>query len=571
MVVKDLIDKVDTSALMLRSLADWHTTLSEECQCYACKGGYLVKRFNEINYSFCSKEEAKEVLIDNLYFILKYKYFPSLTDEILERITKIVNSFTTNIKSVLKEVTFDNIEEDEMKLLCQVKYLPAYCIAFNNGVFDFKNNKWFFKYDIINVEKLSSKIYQYDTKYIITWHLNYEFEPLGFNILSVPIEDFIRVMKESTKDNKNYCFELLYNMSHDKDNHFDLNRFKHLCEILGYSMLQPFTQYFVLLIGSGQNGKNSLFDGCFTSKVIPTPASIDMETIENDKFITGALENHAHNIFLETDGDTLRKSKVLKNLTGSLYQSIEDKGVSKHSGIINCKYIFAGNDRSKIKFSDTTIGFQRRINLFEIYYRWDAKKKYLKLGDYYDTSFSSDLHEIINNKANSIIYTYFAMYGILSATNDFTSSFKFNYNEFSTATYGEINEEIKDKVNNIKMEDFGKTLSSKDSTDKDKLIFIDTSTPLKNSPILKSLGFDNSIDGLIKMLSNEEAYTNFFNDNEFYISIRFLQSMIGNVLLPLSFTQQFKKTFSIEKLYYLYANKPYVKCTFIGNKFKPIN
>ena len=163
------------------------------------------------------------------------------------------------------------------------------------------------------------------------------------------------------------------------------------------------------------------------------------------------------------------------------------------------------------------------------------------------------------------------MYGILSATNDFTSSFKFNYNEFSTATYGEINEEIKDKVNNIKMEDFGKTLSSKDFTDKDKLIFIDTSTPLKNSPILKSLGFDNSIDGLIKMLSNEEAYTNFFNDNEFYISIRFLQSMIGNVLLPLSFTQQFKKTFSIEKLYYLYANKPYVKCTFIGNKFKPIN
>ena len=61
-----------------------------------------------------------------------------------------------------------------------------------------------------------------------------------------------------------------------------------------------------MLIGSGQNGKNSLFDGCFSNRVIPRPAANDLDAIEGDRFITGALENKAHNIFLETSAKTKR-------------------------------------------------------------------------------------------------------------------------------------------------------------------------------------------------------------------------------------------------------------------------
>ena len=34
-------------------------------------------------------------------------------------------------------------------------------------------------------------------------------------------------------------------------------------------------------------------------------------TLEDDKFITGSLENRSHNFFLETDPDTKTKSKML--------------------------------------------------------------------------------------------------------------------------------------------------------------------------------------------------------------------------------------------------------------------
>ena len=117
--------------------------------------------------------------------------------------------------------------------------------------------------------------------------------------------------------------------------------------------------------------------------------------IETDKFMSGALENRAHNIYLETSQKTKEfDSQVLKNITGSMYQTIECKGIQKYSSIINCKHVFAANDQAKLKFSDTTHGFRRRINVYEIWYRWDSQKRYLKRGDYYETSFSDSLKEI---------------------------------------------------------------------------------------------------------------------------------------------------------------------------------
>ena len=564
LTVEQVVANVDTAALLARPLSDWRAVLSKECQVYVFGETYLAKRFDQINYKFCEKNEAKEILIDNLYALLRYKYFPKISEEIDERIQKIVSSFTANLKTTLRKVSFDESSDAEI-----VNMLPNYCIAFRNGVFNFKDNKWFFKYDIVELKDISNTLYSYDNKYIIQWYLDYDFESLDINITDITLKDFIEVMKETTKINQNYCFELMYNISHDSDDKFDVERFNHLCEILGYTMLQSFTQYFVMLIGAGQNGKNSLFDGCFTNRIVPRPASNDLEAIENDRFITGSLENKSHNIFLEASPKTYTESKMLKALTGSMYQTIESKGVNKYSGVINCKYIWAANDQDRIKFSDTTNGFRRRINMFEIYYTWDENKRFLKRGDYYDTTFSDELFEIKRDTMNTTVFVYFAMYGILSATNNFSQTFRFTSNDWSDK-YSDIDLELRDSIESFTLDKLNNYLASdKGKVDGKTMFFDENKILLKDSPTIKELGYNNYND-LLKMLADDEASTAYFIDHDVYISIRALQSALKDFSSPTTFTQSLKKIYKLGSLESLYGNKPYVKCTFSGKRLKII-
>lgn len=557
---EELIKKVDTAALLSRSFSEWKKVLAKDCQVYNCEEGFLAKRFDQINYKFCSEIDAKAILIDNLYALLKFKYFPIINDEIDERITKIVNSFTSNLKTTLITVSFQN-----NAAVKQVKYLPDYCIAFRNGVYNFKDDKWFFKYEIINLELIGSKMYLYDPSYIINWYMNYDFEDFGLNISKLSLEEFVNAMKEITQINKNYCFELMYNIAHDQEHDFSMNKFKHLCEVMGYSLLQSFSQHFVLLIGSGQNGKNSLFDGCFTHNLIPKPAANDLETIENDRFVTGSLENRYHNLFLETNANTIYKSKMIKALTGSMYQTIESKGVSKYSGILNCKYIFAGNDKDKIKFSDNTTGFRRRVNVFEIFYHWDSAKRFLKRGDYYDTSFSDDLRELKSDTTNPSAYIYFGMYGIKSATNNFTQNFKFTYNDWNES-YEDIDIELKDSIREISLSYFAKMIKEKYLSDVKTQIYDDEKKPLKNSKTFASIGCDTCEDFINILNTNPELTSAYFAEHDLYISLRLIQNLSLNTSLPTTFTQNFKKAFKVTDLPYLYGNKPYAKINFKGNK-----
>ena len=176
MTVKDVLSSVDTAALVARPLTDWRPILANEVNVFVSGENYLAKRFDQINFKFCEKNEAKEILIDNLYALLRYKYFPKMSEEIDDRINKIVSSFTSNLKTTLKKVTFEEGNSNT------VKFLPDYCIAFRNGVFNFKDNKWFFKYDIVKIENLANTIYMYDNTYIITWYFDYNFESLDFDI-----------------------------------------------------------------------------------------------------------------------------------------------------------------------------------------------------------------------------------------------------------------------------------------------------------------------------------------------------------------------------------------------------
>lgn len=563
--IKDIIDKVDTSALMMRSLVEWQQYLIEDCQVYVYNDTYLAKRFDQINYKFCNKNEAFEILIDNLFALLRFKYFTKRTEEIDERIKKIVGSFTTNLKTTLLKVSFDKHADCRV-----VNMLPDYCIAFRNGVFNFKDNQWLFKYEIHEVEKLMTKMYLYDSKYVITWYLDYIFEPMNIDVSKMNTSQMISYFKKNKDINKNYCFKLLYNMSHDYLHEFQLDKFNHLCQILGYTLLQSFSQHFVMIIGSGQNGKNSLFDGCLTNKFVPSVTSNDLDSIENDRFITGALENKCLNIFLETTAKTYKDSKMIKALTGSMYQTIEQKGINKYSGIINCKYVFAGNDQENIKFSDTTVGFTRRINVFEIFYRWDKNKKFLKLGDYYDTTFSDSLVELKSNILNTTTYVYFAMMGLKIATNNFTSNFQFTYNDWKTK-YSYFDEELKSVLDNISCKDIAIALKSNKSLKiADVAFYSESKKKLYSDYSLKSLGFE-TLDDLILLFKDDELSTYYFDNHDVYISTKFLYIVSKTTMSAISFTKQLKQIYHLDtNENFTMNNMLYIRCTFDKGNLKII-
>jgi len=563
----EIIKKLDTSAKMSTSLTDWRPILAQECQVYVCGESYIAKKFDQINYRFCGEREAASVLRDNLYALLRFKYFPTPSEEVDEKIQKIIASFMINLKTTLKKVSFDRDNDGDF-----IQLIPDYCCAFRNGVYDFKNDKWLFKYDVIKMERLSNNIYLYDRMYAVTWYLNFDFKPMPIKIMNVDLDELVEAFKELTKVNRNYCFELMYNMSHDIVDQFSLERFNHLAEIMGYTMLNSFTQKFVMLIGAGGNGKNSLFDGCFTYKLAPRPASESLDDIATDRFITGVLENRHLNLFLESSNQETsigyKESKPLKNITGSPNQSIEHKGVDAYSGIINCKHMWSANDQDKVKFTDTTQGFRRRINLFETWFTWDEKKRFMQKGDYYDTTFSEDLHELTDDLTNTIAYVYLAMFGIKTATKNFTAQFRFTSNDWKL-TYTDIDISLKEKLEKITISDvLSYVRRSKVTYEECKALFYDINkTKLYMSPTMCELGYD-TYDKMLNMFSDDEKVVSYFTENDVYISVRILQYLCADLSSATSFTQSLKKLYSITSMQMLGANKPYVKCTFIGKKLK---
>lgn len=579
--INDVIQNIDQQALLGRPISEWIPILASECQVYQLDGGgYIAKRFSQINYTFCDLKTAEEMLINNVHAILRNKYFTLLTDETLDRIQSIVQKMTINLTSVLRTITFNKDNVNGNPYLIYSQFIPDGCVAFRNGVYDFRNSKWLFKYDKIELTTGSTLI-SYPTKYIIKWYFNFDFSPLDFSLNEINLVEFINMLKDLNDIQRNYCFELIYNIAHNNEHNFDLNRFEHLCQILGYTCLNSFAQFFVMLIGAGQNGKNSLFDGCFTHRIVPKPSSIDLESIENNTFISGALEGVAHNIFLETSAKVHRESRMIKAFTGSQDQTIEHKGVGRYSGIINCKFVFAGNDKSEIKFSDTTTGFTRRINMFEIFYTWDKYKSFLLLGDYYDASFSSDLHELKDDVLCSTIFVYLAMYGIKSATNNFTEAFNFTHNEFSN-DYQDVNHELKRQLEAIKCSsllDFCR--KTKDNMLLGSNAFYDFET--KKSIIYSIV--DESNNKLFKSfekLANHTVYVDEFNENVFdgenyiedinkiYISVPFLKAYLNVDCSPHAFTKNLQKLYGANVITRLGANIACVACNFKYGKLQII-
>ena len=582
-----IAESVETANNLKRSFVEWRNELAWQCGVFVFGERYLAKRFFQINYKFCSEDEAKEVVKDNLYAILRYKYFKKLNDEIDDRINDIVKNFTMNLATTLKRVSFD--KDDDCTI---AKRIPDYCIAFKNGVYNFRDEDWLFKYEVIELTELTNRMYVYEPNYIIQWYLNFDFEPLGINIMDTPLEEFYDLMVKTEEDYrwtgldspdykyKNICFELMSNMAHDSLHLFSMDKFRHLCEVVGYVLNVSFLQYFVMLIGSGRNGKNSLFDGCFTHKVVPMPAQNSLIDIEENRFTSSTFENRFQNIYLETDekGASTTSSQNIKNLTGSEQQMVEKKGVDKISTFINCKFIFSANEQEKLKFGDISDGFRRRINMYEVFYQFIADKEKLKrrAKTYYYTPFKQDLSDVKENLGNIMMFVYLGIYGIKEATAGFTKNFEFSRTDWSD-TYSDIDFDLKDRVNAVSLTQTLRYINSNAQIyATSRKMFYDSGlknedlkpTMLFKSPTFEEFGFAQTYEGMLKMLKDPESASEYFAEYDIYMNMQDLQNIVGEVSTTTqSFNSIFKKLYPECRITKL-NNKSYVLVNFDNDKLK---
>lgn len=505
--MENLDIKIESASLLQVPIANWRPTLARECNVYICEEGYIAKRFDQIHYKFVDKAEAKEIIIDNLYALLRFKYFKILSEQTDKQIQKIVQNFVQNLQTSIQRISFIQDSQCEIK-----KMLPDNCIAFRNGVYDFKNNKWMFKYDIYQMDNQRNRIYQYDYDYIITWYINIDYEPKR-----VPEQEEILT---KYKQNPTTAFKLVYNMSFDSDNTFNKEKFNHICQILGYTLLQSFSDKFVCFVGNGSNGKTCLFDGILADRILPRPSTVDHSDIENNKYITNTLKNKHINLALSSS--MLKDTKVLKQLTGSMYQSIDAPHKPTCDGVINCKYIF--NTNTHINYTDTSTGFTRRINTYRIYYKWDTENYYLDKGEYYDVRISDSLQEMKTDE-NLLTYIELAIVGLKQATNNFARSFEFGYNDMDKIAQN-TNVDLVATINNITLKQIANYINSnKGEWEKNKDAILDS----KGERVYLSKFYQTiGINTYPKLVNELYKNNSILNNQDYYIALW----IIKNIAMP---------------------------------------
>lgn len=449
---KEIYDRVNRDTLMKRRLSEWVPLLASEVCVYRMGSQYIAKRFNSISYILCSKKTAEDITRENVDALLKLKYFPNMADEEYDRVKEIKSYFMDEISTSLLDVKFGN--DSDMSAM-QMNELPDGSIAFTNGVFDFRTNRWLFKYEKFKRESMLNGIMQtkevitYNPQWYIAWNFNRDFTPKkivlsddsievvddenpdenSISPMSLNFETYIELLKELDSKKPNKFFELFYNMAHDENEKFSMNKAKHLAEILGYLCLRSFAEYFVFFIGDGGNGKDTLFESFFKGRLEPSPATNSLNTIENNQFIAGSLAKTPMNFCSECEQGTIKKSEAIKRYTGSPFQSIEEKGVDIYTGYMNCKFVFSANNKEQVKFRDDSAGFRRRMNMYELYFHYDSDKSFMKRGDYYDTSyiFKDEFRERDSDSMWS--FYYMAMMGIKMGSSNFTKLFEFRDDE----------------------------------------------------------------------------------------------------------------------------------------------
>lgn len=626
----DIKYKTLADDLLKKSDYEWRHILSKDINVYKTSSGkYIYREYDKISYSKCINFEGTLVpaIKKNVEMLLRYKYFndiytspnilsdPDLLGDIDKRMLEIKKSFVDFLESTISRVKLmdyndynekmASLDDEESNRFEMLRKLPDYAIAFNDGVYDFKNDCWLFKYNKIDITSpiindFKGQIVEYEDKtFIIEWHIEMDFMDMidvyksilgGLNIKSVcdlkegGIKDMfdyfrsdnmfdINAFNKKGKRIPNYgiTFALLNNMSHDEHLCLSYDKLVHLCQIMGYSLKNSFDSHFIYFIGSGGNGKDSLITGSFLKFLDDDSyTTISISDINNDKFATSNLVDSHINVYMEnsTTNAVIKELQTLKALTGGNSVTVEAKGQQKTKVNINARVISAANNKDDLVFQDSSDGLIRRINMCEIFYTWDSDGEYLNKGnkDFYNVIYSPNFKEIYHNPFNLLTYIMFGMAGLAINTRDFTlDDSKFLYNDWSSK-YIDLDIELRDKLDNIKIDDiYSVILNPKFKTilnnfacditpfnrflcstqDRNRTKYLN-----ENTYLLSEFGTNTFLSSVIEAYVNpkdqdESEYSRrFFNDFIYmYIPIEIIQAVVEDDSKPVAFTKVIKKYF----------------------------
>ena len=599
---KEIKSRLTKDSLMKRRLSEWIPILASEVCVYRMGSQYIAKRFNSISYVMCSKKEAEEIAKENIDALLKLKYFPNTTDDEYDRIKDIKSCFMDEISTSLIDV---KLSGDSDVTAMEMNRLPDSSMAFTNGVFDFRENRWLITYDKFRRESTLNGVMQvkevitYDPTWYVAWNFNRDFTPKkiiddgnGISVvdddlsdkdsvspMTLDFESYVSLLKELDKTKKNKFFELFYNMAHDENDRFSMSKAKHLAEILGFFVLRSFSEHFVFFIGEGGNGKDTLFDSYFKGRIDPMITTNSMEDIENNQFIVGSIAKAPMNIRSESEQGTVKKSEAIKQLTGSEIQTIEEKGVDRYTGYINCKFGFSANNKEQVKFKDDSPGFRRRMNMYEVFFQYDPDRNFMKRGDYYDTSYVSK-SEFRERESDSMwSFYYMCMQGIKLGTGNFTKLFDFRdekgnkLNDYSSS-YVDVDEKISScmknlsfsslcmyqkmyKENDLILSEGGKTLSA----DKDFTYFYG-----------KTNGKGEAIQSMLEDKGSDDCNGSYYRDNHMvFIKLASIPKMISLDVPSATFTANVKKIYRNSVIRRLSHNIAYVLCDLSQREFRIVD
>jgi P4 family phage/plasmid primase-like protien len=149
-----------------------------------------------------------------------------------------------------------------------------------------------------------------------------------------------------------------------------------LYEIISYCLIPSYPIHRLFcLIGEGMNGKSKYLD--LVSKFIggSNITTTELDTLMDSRFEMGRLHKKLVCLVGETNFNEMKKTSILKKLTGGDLIGFEYKGKDPFEDYNYAKMIISTNNLPTT--SDKTIGFYRRWTIIDFFNRFSEKKDIL--------------------------------------------------------------------------------------------------------------------------------------------------------------------------------------------------
>jgi putative DNA primase/helicase len=184
-----------------------------------------------------------------------------------------------------------------------------------------------------------------------------------------------------------------------------------LFEFLGYCLIPTNKfQKALLCIGSGANGKSTLFNQFTVMIGKENISNVSLQDLDNNRFKPAQLYGKLINIFADIPKSPLRQTSIFKSVTGGDRISAEFKNENAFDFTPFAKLIFSANELPLT--NDQSIGFYRRLLIMPFPYQFS--------GDNCDPDL---INKLITDSALSTLFNL-SLKGLkrLEKNNNFTKS-----------------------------------------------------------------------------------------------------------------------------------------------------